>query len=442
MPTITEAHCETPIVEDVDVLVCGGGPAGICAAIAAARSGARTRLLEVHGALGGIWTVGMLAWIIDAADKGGIISEIVDQLEQRGARRFRSDKGRDFAYDIEIMKLVLEDMASEAGVQLRYHTRVVAATRDSNNRLASVITESKSGREAWTARQFIDCTGDGDLGSLAGCGFDLGLPDTGRCQPMSLLCLLTGIHFKEIEHFVGGGWAKPKDLLRAEMERGGHSPSYGKPTLFRIRDDLFCLMANHEYGVSALDAQQITDATVRARAEIHRLVDGLRGLGDPWSDIRMVASGAQIGVREGRRIRGRYQVTVDDLITGARHEQGICRCTFGFDVHALDSSADKGIDHSITGGKPSLPYDIPIGSLIAKDVDGLMMAGRCISGDFLAHSSYRVTGDAAALGQAAGVAAALAAKAAILPQDLPWSDLRTGLEAIGHSLPRDMPLPS
>jgi hypothetical protein len=166
------------------------------------------------------------------------------------------------------------------------------------------------------------------------------------------------------------------------------------------------LMANHEYGVKGVNVRDLTAATLRARRELHHLINGLRRLGDPWSCLRLLATGAQIGVREGRRIHGRYTVTVDDMVAGRQHPDAVCRVAFGIDVHSTNPSAGKGIE---TNPVRTLPYDIPLRALQAREVNGLWLAGRCISGDFLAHSSYRVTGNAVAMGEAAGKAAATAA---------------------------------
>jgi hypothetical protein len=431
MSTFYEAEREIPVVEETDVVVCGAGPAGVCAAIAAARTGAKTRLIELHGCLGGVWTAGALSWIIDSADKPGIMAEITDELERRGARATRVPNGKNYAYDVEAMKLLLEEMCLEAGVDVRLHTRVVAAARDVDNRLSVVITESKSGREAWAAKVFVDATGDGDLGALAGCGFEMGHPETGAVQPMSLMAWITGVQFDEIEAFVGGTMSEPKQRLYAEMERAGMPPSYAGPTIFRVRDDLFALMANHQYGVFANDAEAITKATLEARAEVHRLVRALKSLGGIWKDLQIVATGAQLGVREGRRIHGHYEVSAEDLRDGAEHEDAICRVTFGIDVHSTNPDKNKGVE-----AKPhkSQPYDIPLRALIAKDVDGLLLAGRCISGDFIAHSSYRVTGNAAMMGQAAGVCAALAALQDCLPQAVPFVAVKEMMQVLNGKI--------
>ena len=408
---VREPAREVPVAESADVVVCGGGPAGVAAALCAARKGAKTLLLEQHGCLGGIWTSGLLAWLLDCDNKKGVMAEIIRRMCERGGRTVTAGGKPTNAYDVEVMKALLETLCEEAGVEVRYHVRTAAAVT-SGGRLTHVVTESKSGREAVAGQAFVDATGDGDLGAQAGCGFDFGQPGSGLTQPMSLICLVAGVRAAELKAFYNDldsaqAWAAPKDALRVAMEAGGHSPSYAKPSLFRVRDDLFILMANHEYGFKGTSARDVSKATLRARKELHALIDGLRGTGGVWKDLRLVATAEQIGVREGRRLRGLYTVTADDLKEGRRFDDAVCRATFGVDVHALDPQKTKAIEAHPWKAKP---YDIPLRALIAKDVQGLLFAGRCISGDFIAHSSYRVTGNAVALGEAAGKAAAVAAK--------------------------------
>ncbi len=403
------------------MVVCGGGPAGVTAAIAAARRGAKTLLLEAHGCLGGIWTAGLLAYLLDTNNKQGILREILERIAQFESQASGKPAALATCCDPEVVKIVLEQMCQEATVLIQYHTRVCGAVVDraSQHRLTHVIAESKSGREAFAGKVFIDCTGDGDLGALSGCRFAFGEPQTGLGQPMSMICLVTGLTPSDVRPYYrqpGDDWAGPKDRLRLEMEKGGHSPSYAKPSLFHVRDDLFLLMANHEYGVRGTNARDVTTATLRARAELHRLIHGLRSLGGVWKNLRLVATAEQIGVREGRRIVGLYEITAEDLQAGRRHRDAVCRVTFPVDVHALDPKREKGIEKAAFKAKA---YDIPLRALIAKDVRGMMMAGRCISGDFLAHSSYRVTGNAAAMGEAAGRVAAAAALDGRLPEEIP-----------------------
>lgn len=414
---------EIPVHSDCDVLVCGGGPAGFAAALAAARSGAKTTLLEVNGCVGGIWTAGMLSWILDGLDKPGIMAELLARLEKEGNGRIFASA---WVYHPEPMKLMLENMLLEAGVSIRLHTRVVGAACDAANRLAAVVTESKSGREVWTAKNFIDATGDGDLGAQAGCEFDFGRPGDGVTQPFSLMALFTGVKTGEIAPFVNHlatkqGLGSAKANFLAELRRCGIDPSYGGPSIFEIHDGMYAMMANHQYGVSAINADDVTRATLEARRENHALLAALRKDGGVWKNVEIIATGEQIGTREGRRIRGRYKVSDDDLKNGARFEDGICRVKFGIDVHSTKPGETKGIE-----SKPfkSQPYDIPLRALIASDVDGLMMAGRCISGDFIAHSSYRVTGDAVVMGEAAGITCAVAAKEKVLPHEVPFEALK------------------
>lgn len=426
--TLAEAAREVPVVGDYDVIVCGSGPAGVAAAIEAGRSGAKTLLLEVHGCLGGVWTSGCLTWILDNTNKAGLVQEIKDELQKRGDSA-TVPTGSTFSFDAEGMKLLLEEYCLKANVTVRLFTRVVA-TAQKAGRLTHVVTESKSGREAWAGKVFIDCTGDGDLAAQAGCGFDYG-DSSGQGQPMSLLCLITGVNYADIKEYVrdaadSKGGSPSKKRLEEAIRRGGHSPSYTHPSIHPIREDLHMLMANHEYGFKGTDANQVSQATLKGRAEVHKIIGSLQSLEGVWSNLRLVATGEQIGVRESRRIHGLYTVSRQDLMTGIRHPDAVCRVTFGVDVHSVKKDDEATTNYK--RGTPSKPYDIPVRALIAKDVQGLMMAGRCISGDFIAHSSYRVTGNAAMMGQAAGRVAALAVQANRLPQDVKWADVKWRVE--------------
>ncbi|MCB1229933.1 MAG: FAD-dependent oxidoreductase [Verrucomicrobiae bacterium] len=416
-----------PLADDADVIVCGAGPAGIAAALSAARAGAKTRLFEVHGCLGGVWTAGLLTYIFDF-DKPGITREIIDILDSRGARR--SENKSRFVYEPEEMKILLEELCAEAGVEVQLFTRVTAAFQE-KGRLTTIVTESKAGRQAWRAPVFIDATGDGDLGALANCEWEIGQSIDCPCQPMTMNALAVVkdakalgkyISFNGTDAFTGeGGHLTAVEAFKGELERAGIEASYGHPTIFHVRDDLVMLMLNHEYGIKPWDAAAITEATMRSRAEVFKIMRALRKLGGPWEGLQIAATAEQIGVRDGRRISGRYKVTREDLIEGARHEDAVTRATFGVDIHApsKEANAKEPIGRAETKAKP---YDIPLRALIAKDVDGLMMAGRCISGDFVAHASYRVTGNAVAMGEAAGAVAAIAAQSKRLPHEIDWSE--------------------
>ncbi len=430
-----EPSQELKLYEDADVIVCGAGPAGVSAAIAAARAGARVRLFDVHGCLGGVWTAGLLTWIFDF-DKPGLTKEIRAKLDERGARRGTSPKV--FVYEPDEMKLLLEDMCTEAGVKFRLHTRAVAAYRD-GRRLTTVITESASGREAWRAPVFIDATGDGVLGALAGCAWDLGDMTNKQakeclCQPLTMNALAVVKDVTRMQPYISfyGGdlnWhVKATENFKAEIKKAGVDPSYGMPTIFHVRDNIVMVMANHEYGIRPDDADAMTAATVRARKEIFAITRGLNKLGGVWDGLQIVATAEQIGVRDGKRIQGRYAVSKEDLVNGARHEDSVARVTFGVDIHAKSKGDNDKLTIERGGIKKFTPYDIPLRALIAKDVDGLMMAGRCISGDFVAHASYRVTGNAVAMGEAAGAAAAIASTSKRMPHEVEWKEVAEVLE--------------
>lgn len=433
MITITEPSRQLDVVSSWDTIVCGGGPAGVAAAIMSARGGAKTCLIETHGCLGGIWTAGSLSYILDGRNKKGILTEIIARLnvlKMRQGFRSETESHKGYVCDVESMKLVLEEMCLEAGVHIRLHTRVAYALKNEANRLTHVITESKSGREAWAAQVFIDTTGDGDLAARAGCKFEIGEKETGKMQPMSLIALVAGADPEEVRKYTKVESASRKNLL-ADIQRGGFHPSYASPGLWHIKDDLYILMANHEYGVSSLDASDLTTATIRARKELHNIVEALRSVGGVWRHLQLVSTGAQIGVREGRRIEGRYRVTIDDIIAGKKHADGICRVHFGIDVHSPNPDKSKAFaKYNEEYRGHSKAYDIPLRALIAAGVDGLLLAGRCISGDFLAHSSYRVTGNAVEMGQAAGVLAAIATKTGQLSHEVAWEKIANVLETI------------
>jgi hypothetical protein len=411
---------DLPLAAESDVIVCGAGPAGVAAAVTAARAGARVRLFEAHGALGGVWTSGLLGYLIDF-NHPGFTQELTRRLTERDARR--GTAATNFTYEPEEMKVLLEELCTAAGVTVHLHTRVVAAYRE-GRRLATVVTESRSGRQAWRAPVFIDASGDGDLGAYAGCEWEIGESQGCPCQPMSLCALLVVRDVAAIAACVHGlpgqGAEATKAAFLREIQRTGLTPSYGKPTLFHLRDNLLLVMMNHEYGILPYEADQVTAATLRARGEIHRIVRGLRKLGGPWLGIQLVATAEQIGVRDGRRIRGRYVVGRADVVAGARQEDAVVRPTFGVDLHAYERSHAGG--GYTNAGVKARPYDIPLRALLARDVDGLLLAGRCISGDYIAHASYRVTGNAVAMGEAAGATAAVAARTRRLPHEVPWSE--------------------
>jgi len=267
MNIIQEHLAPTSVAGSFDVIVSGAGPAGVVAALASARAGARVMLIDQAACLGGVWTVGLLSWVIDAHGKGGIMAEIGDRLDAIGARCFRPGMNTNYAYDPEAMKMLLDEMCTEAGVTVMLYSRVVAAQRH-DKQLTHIITESPGGRHAWKTKVAIDCTGNGDLAARAGCGFDLDHPETGEQQPGSMPFLVTGLNAEAIAEFRGGSSNPPKQRLLAAIRSAGVEPSYVPPVMMQIHPDLYVFIADHQYGVDARDAQGLTTATIQARREI------------------------------------------------------------------------------------------------------------------------------------------------------------------------------
>lgn len=437
---IYEVSRKIEVAGTYNVIVSGGGPAGVTAAIAAARMGAKVLLVELNGCLGGVWTAGILAFIFDMHP--GIGQEIIDRLDSRNAwvkvnsegvtkkqeRNFNQDL-LNFTYDIEAMKLVLEEMMLENNIDVLLHTRVVAAEVNDNKKITGIITESKSGRQGWRAHAFVDCTGDGDLGALAGNAFKM-RSEQNEIQPMTYMALISVPDVEKVGHCIsfyqgvnehGPRLRNFKEYLREV----GVKTSYGGSTLFQVRKNLLALMINHEYGIDPTDARQVTKATMSGRAEVNKVVDALSQSSTPFKGSHLVATAEHIGVREGRRISGLYTVSQEDMFKGASFKDGIVKVQFGVDIHATDPSKHGGGNTDL-GGK-SKYYEIPIRALIAKDIDGLLMAGRCISGDWVSFSSYRVTGEAVSMGQAAGTLAAASAAQGKLPRNVNWEDFKSYL---------------
>lgn len=397
-----------------DVVVCGGGPSGVAAAISAAEGGAKTLLIESGGCLGGFWTRGLLTWLIDTFDKGELLERVMSRLEKNADGRRLPHMSR-FTADTEKTKLELERMCREAGVDILYHTLVSDASVD-GRAVKAVLTESKSGHVYFESKIFIDATGDGDFSYLCGASYELGNED-GKTQPMSFVAHVDGVNIAGTEYDSRCSVDREaKRLLLSDLESVGISPSYLSPLLAVLSEkyNTLALMANHEYGCG-IDSSSVTDSTLDAREEIHRVVDGLRSAGGVWESVKVSATADMIGIREGRRIKGLYTLTADDVREGRSFEDGICTVTFNTDVHALGK--DRGAIESRYGNSHP-PYQIPLRSLISADFDNLLMAGRCISGDFVAHGSYRVGGPAFRTGDVAGKYAAYCTERGILPVDI------------------------
>ena len=255
---------------------------------------------------------------------------------------------------------------------------------------------------------FIDATGDGDLSHLAGAEYALGNSE-GKLQPMTLFALVGGPEYESMVRFDNSlphtPTNNPKTNLKNEIIRAGLFPSQQDPGMYHLFDNVYLLTINQEYGVKGTDADDLTRATVSARSEINRVVKALRDLGGVWEKLRLISTAESIGVREGRRILGAYTVTMEDLDKKSRFEDAVCNVTFNVDIHALTKENKTGYEHT-NDNILYRDYQIPLKACMVKGFDNLFTAGRCISGDFYAHASYRVSGNASVIGEHVGAHAA------------------------------------
>lgn len=381
----------------MDIVVCGGGVSGTMAAIAAARTGAKTLLVERGGCLGGMWTAGLLGYSLDTWNKGGLLKEFLDDLRQE-----TESSG---AAIYEAQKYLLEKKCAESGVRVLLHTQVCDVTVQ-DGRIISLEIITKSGKQRISPSVVIDATGDGDVAYMAGCAYSYG-NDEGKAQPMSMIAVLSGICEEQAREYISYPdtpfWEARGKLLKL-LQSIGVDPSMSCPSIMKINDSLFYFSINHEYDKRSDSAEDITDATFSARREIYEAVRALRQKGGPaFKNVTLVATPEMIGVREGRRIHGVYTVTVDDMIQGKTHDDAVCRVNYWVDIHALSPASNRSFSD---GNIKAKPYDIPFRAMLPQKIKNLILSGRCISGDFYAHASYRVTGNMAAVGEAAGVMAA------------------------------------
>ena len=405
---------------NVDVLVCGAGPAGLGAALAAARNGVRTMLVERESALGGLWTTALVMPVFDAANKGGLCREIHEAMTAGSWAGWWTNpdpgkKGRrDPIYHVGHMAALFDRLVTDAGVALQTHTIVDEAIVD-HGRVAGAVLHSKSGPQPIRAAVTIDCTGDGDVAAAAGCEHRIGRDDDGACQPATLYALVGGAP-NELVY--------PPALMAAVRAAGGEL-SYAQPYLFPQAGapGVSLLMCTHLYRLDATDAAAVTAAEVEGRRQIVRAIDWLRAGDERFASLHLIHFAGQIGIRESRRILGRHYLTVDEVAAGCKFDDGICTATFNIDIHDQNGN-DRGLKLQTVPA-----YEIPFRCLLPGDRRGLMVAGRCISGDAIAHASYRVTGNAVALGEAAGVAAAMAVRDGKDPADLDGAEVRAAVEA-------------
>lgn len=470
MKTIHEPGRQVPIRAQVDVVVCGGGVSGCMAALAAARNGARTLVIEGHGFLGGVLTAALVngvgGWQFDLDGEpliGSIPLEAIARIHlasghdddagrERMARLARNRGGpgdyRDgglgcywVGTNPEAAKFVYDQMMAESGVQVLLHTQTVRPiVRD--GQVGGVFVENKNGCEAVLAQVVIDCTGDGDIAVRAGADYDIGRPEDAACQPMTMMYTVGNAPRPQL--WFGAPEDDPEsDPLRRNRFSGAVAEARERGIIEQNPNDLFCAATpvdpsdpsvctvnfTRVQGRLASDADALSAAEIEGRAQVQEAIAFQRAYIPGHEQAYLINTAAHIGIRESRRIRGDYSLTGDEVLGGAHFDDAIARGIYLLDIHNPAEVA-----------KPSAlilldqPYSIPYRCLLPVGLEGLLVAGRCISGDHLALASYRVQSHAMALGQAAGTAAALSVREHCLPRQLDPQILRNSLREAGANV--------
>jgi len=375
----------TPVLGEYDAVVVGGGPAGCGAAIALGRSGMKTLLIEKFNCLGGAWTTGFMNPFFDYQNKCGIVSEIVSELKTKGQFGGFWDK----SFNYEYMKLILEKKMQDANVEVLYNT-TFSKTLANDKTVYGIVAENIGGRFAALAKMVVDCTGDGNVAASAGCPFELGVDgDYKECQAMTLMFLVGNIP----EKYRDGLMIYEK--LAAVYEKGRKEIPFKVPYLIPVPNSHFGVVQfTHMYEYDPLSAKALTEATIEGRQQIIDAFEFLTKYDEEFKDLELITSSSVLGVRESRRIIGEYYITEDDILSGAKFDDAVAYVTFGADLHTKSNKGQRCFQVQ--------PYHIPMRALIPKGYEGIVVAGRCISGSREAMASYRVTGNCAQMGESAG----------------------------------------
>lgn len=410
---------------ETEVLVCGGGPAGFAAATMAARQGVKTLLVERYGRLGGMAVHARVVPLM-----GRVLSPFVEEVIKKVAG-VRFDPNRpdlDFV-DPEKLDLQYADFVLDAGAGILLHSWVMDA-EVLEGKIRSVDLLTKEGVIRVRADYVIDATGDGDVAAAAGAAFEIGRAKDGLVQPMSIMFSIAGLTAKA--DFGGGeedarrrmiGDETWESVIMRAQARGELPPNVGVVRTYRMaRDGEASVNATQINRVSGLDVEDLTKAEFEGRRQAYQVLECMRKNFPGYENAYITNMPAIVGVRESRRILGRQYLVREDLETGRKRPDAVVRnATFIIDIHNPEGSgqAENRSGEHANQGAPARdkPYDIPADCLISRDVEGLLMAGRCISGSHEACSSYRVHNICMAIGAAAGTLAAVAARDFIAPGD-------------------------
>jgi hypothetical protein len=445
---ITENERQTPIFDEVDIAVAGGGTAGTVAAIAAAQSGMRVLIIEQFGSLGGSSTNGMVTphmsiGIPENPLCSSVGAEIDKAMVESG---FGAHQSRSLAFDPEMLKFTLESIALERGVKILYYTLVSGVIKE-DGKVTGLIVENKAGRSAILAKTVIDCSGDGDICVLAGVPYDRGNPDNGKNQAMSVRYMMSGVDIEKFVTFIrkykpdqeyrkpffhtasvwggNGKWPleplfkKALDAGDITREDGQYWQVFGVPGKKDVLAFNCPEIFDRTDGTSPLD---LTEAQIYSRKAIQRLTKFYKKYFEGFENAYVSAVAPMVGVRESRRIKCRYTLQDDDVFTYRKFPDGIVQNNYPLDVHGFKGKYNEAGRKTPPDGKTY--YEIPYLCLVPVGVKALLVAGRCISASFAAQSSLRVMVPVRALGEAAGIAAAMSIKQGVDVSEINGEEVR------------------
>lgn len=411
------------ISDSYDVIVAGGGPAGLGAAIGASRRGARTLLVERYGMLGGVgaWCMGMpINQVRPNGRSRSVVHELLIQHLQKYGEEAVAINGHALVCNVEYLKAAAMDVLDAAGSDYLLHSPIAAALVE-DGRCTGVEIATKQGMRRLHARVVVDATGDADVAYFAGAETLKGREGDGFLSPMTLCLLITNVDVDGARAFqASGGLPRLLEQARAKYPLLPQSMGFELEP-FPIRNSL---VINHSgtklYGV--LDGTRVEDLTIAeqySRRQAIQIVNALREFGsEPFRNVQLAGAGPQVGVRETRRIKGLYLLTEEDAKTGQRFADAVAWRS-GF------------LDIGFVRFEEMQVHDVPFRALVPEKMDGLLAAGRCISATHVAASAGKSMGNCIATGHAAGLAAAIAADHAIQPRQVAVGELRQALIADG-----------
>ena len=426
--------------DEVDVLVVGGGPAGLAAAVTAARAGARVMLVEGQNCLGGMGTAGMLPCFCPFGDEkhfyaGGFGREVYEKVKAEGIGMDVSFWGSLMVLiRCEGLKRIYDELATKAGVGLSMVTQAIDV-EVSEGEVRHVICAAKSGVFAYGAKMVIDCTGDGDIAAWAGADFEKG-DETGQMMAGTLCSLWAEVDW---EAAVKGGQNVETVLAEAMKKEPGMFTQADPhlPGIMPVGKRVGGGNVGHCFGVDGTDERSLTKAAMESRRILPEYERFYRKYFKGFEKAEMVATAGMVGVRESRRILGDYVLVGEDFERLASFEDEIGRFNYWVDIHAAKPGV-KEYKH-VVGQRnrpaPGQSYGIPYRILTARGLKNVLVAGRCVSTDRAMQSSIRVMPGCFITGQAAGLAAAMAARAGTDTRGVEVKELQKQLKGMGAYLP-------